>query len=283
MGSGIGVEIPLVRFIGSWIPLEACRRLFASTPFLMAYGTKAIRGSKQRRDTANIFAKIISESEKDQGGDLGEKDVVIEATGLIVAGSDTTGITLTYLVWAVLSRPQLKDDLQKELSALPQDYTDQDLENLPLLNAIIDETLRLYGAAPGGLPRRTPLEGAQLGGYHIPGGTTVTTQAYTIHRDDTIFEDALNFDPSRWLQLNSADLTPQQELAKTVNHPFGAGSRTCLGIHLARMELRLGAAEFFRQCKDAKLAPSTTANSMEMENFFLIAPQSHRCDVLMGS
>jgi len=283
MGSGIGVELPLVRLIGSWIPLEACRRLFASTPFLMTYGTEAIRGSKQRRDTANIFAKIISESEKGQGGDLSEKDVVIEATGLIVAGSDTTGITLTYFVWAVLSRPQLKHDLQKELSALPRDYTDQDLEDLPLLNAVIDETLRLYGAAPGGLPRRTPPEGAQLSGYHIPGGTTVTTQAYTIHRDNTIFDHALTFDPSRWLQLNSADLTPQQELAKTANHPFGAGSRTCLGIHLARMELRLGAAEFFRQCEDAKLAPSTTADSMEMENFFLIAPQSHRCDVLMGA
>lgn len=129
---------------------------------------------------------------------MGEKDIVIEATGLIVAGSDTTGITLTYLVWAVLSRPQLKDDLQKELSALPQNYTDQDLEDFPLLNAVIDETLRLYGAAPGGLPRRTPPGGgAQLGGYNIPRGTTVTTQAYTIHRDETIFEDALNFDPFR--------------------------------------------------------------------------------------
>lgn len=197
MVSGIGVELPLVRLIGSWIPLEACRRLFASPPFLMTYGTKAIRGSKQRGDTAKIFAKIIKESEKERGGDLGEKDVVIEATGLIVVGSDTTGITLTYLVWAALSRPQLKDDLQKELSALPQNYTDQGLEDLPLLNAVIDETLRLYGAAPDGLPRRTSPGGAQPGGYNIPRGTTVTTQAYTIHCDETIFEDALNFDPFR--------------------------------------------------------------------------------------
>src|SRR5690348_9106192 len=92
MGSGIGVELPIVRRVGSWIPTEICKRMFRSGPFLMDYGTRAIRGSQERGDTANIFAKIISESEKGEG--LDEKDVVLEATGLIVAGSDTTGISL---------------------------------------------------------------------------------------------------------------------------------------------------------------------------------------------
>lgn len=279
MGSGIGVELSLLRHVGSWIPTETCKRMFRSTPFLTEYGTRAVQGSKERGDTANIFAKIISEGEKGVG--LDETDVAIEATALVVAGSDTTAISLTYLVWAVLSRPDIQDALQKELACLPDSYVDQDLEDLPLLNAVIDETLRLYGAAPGGLPRNVPAEGADIAGYYMPGGTIVTTQAYTIHRDDRLFENALQFDPYRWFKLNSEDTTPQQELAKAVYHPFGAGSRVCIGIHLARTELRLGAAGFFRQCKDARLAPSTTASSMEMENFFLIAPKSHRCEILL--
>ena len=80
--------------------------------------------------------------------------------------------------------------------------------------------------------------------------------------------------------MNSDKTTSEEALAKTAYHPFGAGSRVCPRIHLAQMELHLAAAEFFRQCKGAKLAPSTTTESMEMENFFLIAPQSHRCDII---
>lgn len=247
----------------------------------MKYGTEAIRGSKRRGDTTTVFAKIIEESEK--GEVLDEQDVVCEATGLIVAGSDTTGVTLTYLVWVVLSRPDLRVALEKELSTLPEGYRDQDLETLPLLGAVIEETLRLYGAAPGGLPREVPAAGTTLAGHYITGGTTVTTQAYTIHRDDNIYPNAAEFDPYRWLDAGSQSVNSIGELGKIAYHPFGAGSTICMGMNLAQMELRLATAEFFRRCRGARLAPSTTAQSMEMENFFLIAPQSHRCDILIDS
>jgi cytochrome P450 len=278
-GSGIGVELPLARYIGKWIPTDTCRQFFTSGPFLMKYGTEAIRGSKDRGDTTNIFAKIISEGDKGEG--LDESDVVHEATALIVAGSDTTGNSLTYLVWAVLSRPELRKALEEELAYLSDDYRDEHLEQLALLNAVIDETLRLYGAAPGGLPREVPSEGAMIGGYFMPGGTTVTTQAYTIHLDNQAFPRAPEFDPSRWLSEGTGMPASEDSLAKSAYHPFGAGSRVCLGVHLAKMELRLAAAEFFRRCKGATLASTTTAQSMEMENFFLITPKSHKCEIFI--
>lgn len=114
-----------------------------------------------------------------------------EATNFIVAGSDTTAVTLTYLVWAVLKRPQLRAALEEEVDALSPELLPEELQQAPLMNSIIDEALRLYGAAPGPLPRTVPEGGATLGDHFIPAGTTVTTHAYTLHRDPDIFLDPL--------------------------------------------------------------------------------------------
>ena len=53
----------------------------------------------------------------------------------------------------------------------------------------------------------------------------------------------------------------------------------CLGIHLAMMELQLSIYLFMKECKGARLASSTTDESMEIENYFLIMPKSHRCEI----
>lgn len=71
-------------------------------------------------------------------------------------------------------------------------------------------------------------------------------------------------------------MTAAQKAAYT---PFGAGSRVCLGLHLAYMELRLATALFFRHCRGARLAPNMNDEMMEMDNRFLIAPKGHCCMV----
>jgi cytochrome P450 len=86
-----------------------------------------------------------------------------------------------------LSQPKLQQELEAEVASLDEDYGDMDLEKLPLLNAVIEETLRLYGAAPAGLPRSVPPGGVTIDDQVIPAGTTVTTQAYTFHRDQNLF------------------------------------------------------------------------------------------------
>lgn len=87
---------------------------------------------------------------------------------------------------------------------------------------------------------------------------------------------AYRFLPSRWLDDR---ISPA---AKKAFHPLGAGSRVCLGMHLAYMELRLASAEFFRKCKGAKLAAETTEKTMEMENYFLVTPRGHKCEIILS-
>jgi len=64
--------------------------------------------------------------------------------------------------------------------------------------------------------------------------------------------------------------------------PFGTGLRTCIGVHLARMVIRLVVAEFFRNVRDVRPAPGTTKESMELENYFLVQPRSHKCEIIIS-
>lgn len=78
--------------------------------------------------------------------------------------------------------------------------------------------------------------------------------------------------------MSKSTVNPEHKAAM---HPFGAGSRVCIGLHLAWIELRLAAALFFRECRGARLAPCMTEEMMEMDNRFLIAPKGHCCFVVL--
>jgi cytochrome P450 len=116
-------------------------------------------------------------------------DIRQEAQAYIVAGSDTTAVTMTYLSYAVSNDSRVREKLVTELMSLAEPITDKSLRDLPYLNLVIAETLRLYTAVPLGLPRSVPPEGAKFCGYQLPADITVSTQSYSLHRDPSIFPD----------------------------------------------------------------------------------------------
>ncbi|KAI2786849.1 Cytochrome monooxygenase [Penicillium oxalicum] len=214
-----------------------------------------------------LFTKMF-DTEK---SGLTHEQIRQEAQSYIIAGSDTTAITMTYLTYSVCRNERVKKKLVEEVASVSEPVTNQKLRELPYLNQVISETLRLYPAVSMGLPRTVPPEGYRFKEFFLPGGITVGTQAYSLHRDPTIFPDPLAFKPERWEN-------PSREMKEALLS-FGGGSRICLGIHLAYMELRLATALFFRRFPNARISAREGMSEcdMEMKAFFLVTLKGHRC------
>lgn len=162
----------------SWL----LRNLFGTS------NTKAVSRDKLPSTTQHtLLTKALIENEEGVG--LSDEIIIKECKAFIVAGTDTTAVSTTYLIWAVLKHPEVRARLQEELDCLSISFSIREAQSLEYLHCVIHEALRLYGAVSSSLRRTTPRGGRELGGYFIPEKTTVETQAFTLHRNPEIFEE----------------------------------------------------------------------------------------------
>ncbi|CAG9980940.1 unnamed protein product [Clonostachys byssicola] len=272
--AGLRATFPSLIPLTDYIPIPFLKAARDATHRIMQYSRESIQryqnllDSDSSRAQHTFFSNVFKAADDDK---LTSDEVCAAALTYIVAGTDTTANSLTYLTWSVCRNPKMKARLLDELQSLPQDYSDSHLRKLPFLNHLIDETLRLYSAAPASLPRVVPSNGAELGTYWVPGGTVVSAQPYTMHRDPIVFPRPEEFNPERW-----ETVTPDM---KSHFMPFGRAGRICIGMHLAYMELRHGAAKFFLEFPNATISSKEGMSDEEMtpEIFFLLGPKGHRC------
>ncbi|KAI0410628.1 cytochrome P450 [Xylaria grammica] len=120
-----------------------------------------------------------------------------DALNYIPAGSDAASVALTYPTRTPSRRHNIKDKLVEELRAPPPGFGALGLRELPFLNQVIDETLRVHSAALPPFPRLVPGSGAHLAGYYMPGSIEVSAQAFSSHRDPVVFPSPDEFRPER--------------------------------------------------------------------------------------
>ncbi|KAM0431326.1 hypothetical protein ACHAPT_005300 [Fusarium lateritium] len=104
---------------------------------------------------------------------------------IVVAGSDTTAVTIISLFYELSQHLDVCSQLQKEIDEYKKEHKQSDyafLAHLKFLQACIDETLRLHPVVPSGLQRMTPAEGLQIGDIFIPGDTIVQVPSHTVQR-----------------------------------------------------------------------------------------------------
>ena len=187
-----------------------------------------------------------------------EQDPMLHADArlIIVAGSDTTAATLTFLFYHLAQEPAIVEQIREELRPLTAqgEWHDKDIHNAATLNGAINEALRLHPPVPSGVQRTTPKEGMYIGETFIPGNTSYWMPQYVMGRgkslpapsqgdprnqktnslppDERSYPSPTLFLPTRW--SSQPDLIKHKDAFA----PFSTGPFGCIGKQLAYMQIR---------------------------------------------
>lgn len=183
------------------------------------------------------------------------------------AGSDTTAIALTHVLYQLILHPETLQKLRKELA----DVTDgsdvpsfSSLKQCEYLRACLDESLRLLPPISNGLQRRTPAGGMHIAGNNIAGDVMVSVSAYVAHRNPMIYPEPEEYLPERWVGDSGKEL--QKHFIA-----FSTGSRGCIGRNITYLEQTMLIATLVMRY-DFSL--TSTNWHMEWEERFNLWPKS---------
>ncbi|KAK4959165.1 hypothetical protein LTR10_003964 [Elasticomyces elasticus] len=190
---------------------------------------------------------------------------------MLAAGSSTTSHTATFVCWELTHHPEASEKLRMELAeAFPGEMEEQKLMDLPYLDAVIRETMRLMPMIPGPLERFLP-ESVEISGITIPAGVVASTAARDQGHLSEVFPRPDEWLPERWLNAP----TERMHLNWT---PFGYGSRACPGSNLAMTELKYMIGIIFRQFKVLPpVDPGRRQEKLDLGDVFVSGERSGHC------
>ncbi|XP_076904577.1 demethylepipodophyllotoxin synthase-like [Bidens hawaiensis] len=212
---------------------------------------KRERASEKQHEGNQVFIDVIIsilQEASDEEFPGHDHDTVIKASCLAVllGGSDTTIVTLTWALSLLLNSPNTMKTVQDEIDEHvggERLVKQSDTKKLVYLQAVIKETLRLHPPGPLAIPHES-MEDCVVSGYNIPKGTRLLVNIWKLHHDPNVWSDPYEFQPERFL-------TSQKDIDLKGNHfellPFGSGRRSCPGMFFALEALPLTLASVLQQ------------------------------------
>ncbi|CAH9100592.1 unnamed protein product [Cuscuta epithymum] len=167
---------------------------------------------------------------------------------ILAAGIDTSSATMEWTLSLLLNHQQILKKAQEEIDdkvGYERLVEESDMVDLPYLNCIIKEAMRMHPAAPLAIPHESSKE-CTVAGYRIPKGTMLLLNLYSIQRDPKYWDEPERFKPERFKDL-VANTTPKEQGYKWM--PFGLGRRGCPGEALAWRMVGMSLASII-QCFD---------------------------------
>lgn len=197
---------------------------------------KSADGPNVDNDKLNLVDILLSQKGEDKLPNHAMAAVLFD---FIIAGSDTTSVSIEWAIAELLHYPHFMKRAQDELDAVvgkDRVVDESDIKNMPFLQACVKELFRLHPAAPLGIPHFN-LEATTLAGYDIPARTTVMINLWAIGRDPAFWKNPLEFNPERFLGTDVTMFGRDFQLI-----PFSVGRRQCPGAGLGLAVVQLAVA-----------------------------------------
>lgn len=194
---------------------------------------EARRNASKGDDALSLLLQAHSE-----GAQLSAEQLVGLSNELYVAGHETTASNLAWVLFTLERHPEAREEVLAELERQPEELSFEEVTALPKLDAAVNESLRLF-AVPYLFFRRTA-QTTKIQEHELPAGSTFIVSPMLTHRDERLYPEATTFKPQRWQGV---------EPDRYGFMPFGAGPRTCLGIHFASATMRLALSMILRKFK----------------------------------
>lgn len=228
---------PIRVLVPNWAPTRENREFYGALEKMESIVEDLVEERRRRddydrdgegpMDLLSIILRAIDEGEQSR------QNLRDEMMTMLLAGHDTTALTLTYTWYLLSEHPGVRDRLQAEVDeVLGGDLpTAADTRQLEYTERVLNEAMRLY--PPVYTLFREPKVDVKLGGYRIPAGSGLMLPQWVVHRSSRWYDEPDRFDPDRWAPDR------RRERPRFSFFPFGGGPRHCIGKQLSLLEAKL--------------------------------------------
>ena len=217
--------------------IDAQKHFFAWAQSIIDQKLKAIEAGNTSESKSILDLLVNSHYHE---GSITREELTQNFLLFFLAGHETTSGTLTMLIYFLSRHPEVQERCRKEIEEIfgDEDPTVETISQLKYVENVILEASRIYGPANG--LARGALEDCEVQGYFMPKGTIINILMCNLHNDPDLWQNPSEFNPDRW---NSDALRN----SSNTYMPFGGGSRICLGLSFAKVEMRVTLVKLIRR------------------------------------
>lgn len=249
-----------------WLPTGENRRYRAALALLDGALYELIarrRGAASQ--TSDLLSMLISARDPETGEGMSDLQLRDEVSTIFVAGHETTAVAMSWVLHLLSQHPEVEERLRAELAAGlgGRSAAMSDLENLPYLKMVIEESMRLY--PPVYCTTRGLVSDDEIDGYRLPARSMVLVSSWVTHRLAALWPDPLRFDPERFAPGR------KESIPRGAYFPFIAGPRQCIGNVFAMVEAQLILATLLPR---VRLRPAADQPAVEPVPLMTLRPKN---------
>ncbi|MFF5157909.1 cytochrome P450 [Streptomyces sp. NPDC000348] len=234
-------------------PTPANRRARAAQRELHALCDRLIeqrrRGGTSDHEAGTDLLTLLINARSDEDTPLTDEELRDQVLVFLLAGSDTTATSLTFTMYLLARHQDVQDSVRDEVRSVlgGRRPTPADLDEVPTVERVLKEAMRLYPAAP--VLIRRAVRSTVVDGHAIPAGAYVYVSPWVTHRHPSYWPDPQRFLPDRF--------RPEEESHRPryAWFPLGGGPRSCIGNHFAMLQMKLATATLLQRYRFAEAPP----------------------------